>query len=480
MSDIAAQRGWTPTQQIRRLFFEFARLEASGGLVLLGCTAAALLWVNSPGSHSYHDLWHTTATVSLGRLELSQSLLHWVNDGLMALFFFVVGLEIKREVLAGELAYPGRAVLPIAAAIGGMLFPAAIYALLNLSGPGLRGWGMPMATDIAFSLGVLALLGSRAPLGLKVFLAALAIADDIGAVLVIAIFYTREVAWLNLAIAAGLLVTLLALNRDGVRRPLPYALLGTGVWLAFLESGVHPTVAGILVAMTVPARSRIPGGEFVDKARNLLDEFRCVGEDDQSVLANQHCQAVLQDLEGACESVETPLQRLLRSVHPWVIFAVLPLFALANAGVPLGADLAGSWRDPVAFGVAAGLVIGKPLGIVLFSWLSVRSGLGRLPRGVTWRHLCGAACLAGIGFTMSIFIGGLAFQGTPYLPVAKGAIIVASFISGLLGWLVLRGAPPSGDASPETPPADVGRAREGQSCDTCPVSSIGGAPTGTN
>lgn len=469
MGDVAVQPKRTPTQRIRRLFHEFAHLEASGGLALLGCTAVALLWANSQWSPYYDQLWHATATVALGRFHLSQSLLHWINDGLMALFFFVVGLEIKREVLAGELAYPGRAVLPIAAAVGGMLLPAGIYALLNMAGPGIRGWGVPVATDIAFSLGVLALLGSRVPLGLKVFLTALAIADDIGGVLIIAIFYTGEIVWLNLAIAGGLLMALLALNRDDVRRPLPYALLGTGVWLAFLRSGVHPSVAGVLVAMTVPARSRILGREFVARARGLLDEFRCVGDDYRSVLADQHCQAVLQDLEGACESAETPLQRLLRSVHPWVIFAVLPVFALANAGVGLGADLAGSWRDPVAVGVAGGLAIGKPLGIMLFSWAAVRTGLGSLPREVTWRHLWGAACLAGIGFTMSIFVAGLAFRGTPYLPVAKGGIIVASFTSGLLGWLILRRAPVRPDGLSELPTGEGGNSDQGRACEGCRV-----------
>ncbi len=478
MSDVGGRRRTTPTQRIRKLFYEFAHLEASGGLLLVGCTAIALFWANSAWSPSYQELQHTIGTTAFGRFELSQSLLHWINDGLMALFFFVVGLEIKREVLAGELAYPGRAVLPIAAAIGGMLFPAAIYALVNAGRPSLRGWGVPMATDIAFSLGVLALLGSRAPLGLKVFLTALAIADDMGGVLVIAIFYAGQVAWLNLAVAGGLLVALVALNADGVRRPLPYAVLGAGVWLAFLNSGVHPTVSGILVAMTVPARSRIRGPEFVATARSLLDEFRCVGDDDRSVLASQHCQAVLQNLEGACENVETPLQRLLRALHPWVIFGVLPLFALANAGVPLGTSLAGAWRDPVPLGVAGGLVIGKPLGILLFSWLAVRTGIGALPTGVTWRHLCGAGCLAGIGFTMSIFMASLAFDATPYLPVAKGGIILASFISGLLGWLILRGAARSSEVPPDTLPVEVSEQSRPEACEACPTPPADGSPPG--
>jgi NhaA family Na+:H+ antiporter len=446
MAEIRLTSKELPIERIVRPFQEFARVEASGGILLLISTAVALAWANSPWAGSYNSLWQTKLTIGLGGFALSKPILLWINDGLMSAFFFVVGLEIKREMLVGELASPRKAALPIVAALGGMLVPAGIYTAFNVGKAGAPGWGIPMATDIAFALGVLTLLGKRIPIALKVFLTTLAIADDIGAVLVIALFYTSEISWVNLAVGAGFLIALIGANRAGIRSPLVYALLGIGgLWLAFLLSGVHPTIAGVLSAMTIPARSRINTDQFTARSRAILDEFERAGEGGEHVLTNEDRQAALQALETACEHVETPLQRLERALHPWVTFAIMPLFALANAGVALGGGLSQGLINPVSLGVATGLVIGKQVGITLFSWLAVRSGLAAMPAGVAWRHIYGAGWLGGIGFTMSLFIAGLAFGDTPLLPVAKVGILTASLIAGMVGWTILRGASPTSE-----------------------------------
>jgi NhaA family Na+:H+ antiporter len=443
-----------PIERIVRPFRAFVHQEASGGVLLLACTVLALVWANSPWAAGYADLWHTPVTVGFGGLALSKDLQHWINDGLMAVFFFVVGLEIKRELLMGELAAPRRAALPIAAAAGGMLVPAALYALLNTGTPGAPGWGVPMATDIAFALGVLALLGSRVPVAIKVFVTALAVVDDIGAVVVIAVFYTPAVAWTPLAWAAALFVVLVALNRLGVRRPLPYAAVGVGLWLAVLLSGVHATVAGVLLAMVIPAKGRIDAGDFAQRGQALLDTFRrsSPAEPPAVALANEDQQAAVRALETACEDVETPLQRLEQSLHPWVAFAVVPLFALANAGVSLAApDVGAAMSDRVTLGVLLGLVLGKQVGVTVFTWLAVQTRVAALPEGVAWRHVYGAAWLAGIGFTMSLFIASLAFADAALLDRAKVGILLASLASGGVGWLILRGAGPAavGEAASE-------------------------------
>jgi NhaA family Na+:H+ antiporter len=380
-------------------------------------------------------------TIGAGSFELSKSLLLWINDGLMAVFFFVVGLEIKREILVGELATPRKALLPIAAAVGGMAFPALIYLAFNAGQPGEVGWGMPMATDIAFALGVLALLGNRAPLSLKIFLTALAIVDDIGAVMVIALFYTAEITWASLAIAGVLLLASFLANRAGVRHPLVYALLGIGLWVAVLKSGLHATVAGVLLAMTIPPRSFIDADDFLAKSRSLLEEFERSGKIGASILTNKEQRAAVQALELACQQIESPLQRLEHALHPWVAYAIMPLFAFANAGVSLGKDLPQALSHPVAWGVIAGLVIGKQLGITLAVWILIKTNLATRPVGVTWRQIYGAGWLAGIGFTMSLFVGSLAFGDNGLLSIAKIGILAASLISGIVGWAILRSAP---------------------------------------
>lgn len=431
-----------PVERIVHPFQEFAGKQSSGGILLIIATVAALAWANSPWSESYAALWSSELTVGLGDLSLTKDLTLWINDGLMAIFFLVVGLEIKRELLVGELSSPRRAVLPIAAAAGGATVPAAIYITLNAGTEGASGWGVPMATDIAFALGILALLGSRVPVGLKVFLTALAIVDDIVAVLVIAFFYTSEISWGALAAGAGFLAALVVANLIGVGKTLVYALLGIGLWLAFLLSGVHATIAGVLLAFTVPARSFINPGDFLERGRYILDRFEKAGEKGEDVLANEERQAALHALNRAAYKLEPPLHELEHALHPWVTFAIMPLFALANAGVPLGGGLAQALASPVALGIAGGLVIGKQLGVTLFAWLAVRSGLSELPEGVSWRHVYGAGWLAGIGFTMSLFIADLAFTGSDLLETAKLGILAASLISGAVGWTILRATAP--------------------------------------
>ena len=377
-----------------RPFERFFRGEAAGGIALLACTVIALVLANSPWSQAYDAVLHHPLLVGGTQLMLELSVHEWINDGLMAVFFFVVGLEIKREMLVGELATFRQAALPIAGAIGGMIVPALIFASLNAGGPGARGWGIPMATDIAFALGVVALLGSRVPVALRVFLAAVAIVDDIGAVLVIAIFYTASISSVALAISGVLLAMLIALNLSGVRNPVPYILLGVLLWVAVLFSGIHATIAGVLLAFTIPARTAKPN--------------------------------------------ETPLlERLEQVLHAPVAFLIVPLFALANAGVRLG-GASGSHSVSIMSGVALGLVLGKPLGITLAAWLAVRLHFAVLPSGVNWRLLSAVSCLGGIGFTMSLFVGALAFSDLALLDSAKLGVLFASAVAAAIGWTMLR------------------------------------------
>ncbi len=427
-----------PVEAVIRPFQEFAHKESSGGLLLIAAAIVALVWANSPWGDSYSALWETKLSIGLGNFSIEKDLTHWINDGLMAIFFLVVGLEIKRELLVGDLSSPRRAALPIAAAMGGAVLPALVYVFINSGTAGVSGWGIPMATDIAFALGVLALLGNRVPLGLKVFLTALAIVDDILAVLVIALFYTSDVSWGALAVGGAFLAALVVINWAGVGKTLPYALLGIGLWLCFLQSGVHATIAGVLLAMTVPASSYIDTGEFLRRSRGILDRFEKAGEHADNVLINDERQGALHALNRANEDVEPPLQELEHALHPWVVFAIVPLFALANAGVAVGEDFAATLLNPVSLGIVAGLLLGKQLGITLFAWLAVKSGVSQMPRGVTWPHIYGAAWLAGIGFTMSLFISDLAFAASPLLDVAKVGILIASLIAGITGWSIIR------------------------------------------
>ena len=426
-------------EHLLRPFQRFAATESSGGIVLLICTALALGWANSPWSESYHRLWETPITVGAGASALTLSLHHWINDGLMAVFFFLVGLEIKREILVGELASARQAALPIAGAIGGMLIPAAIYSAFNATGTGAAGWGIPMATDIAFAIGVLALLGPRVPLALKVFLVALAIVDDIGAVLVIAFFYTSTISWAALATGSLVLGALIVCNEAGVRHPAAYAALGLALWSVVFASGVHATIAGVLLAMTVPSRARINEDELLRRGRAILDDFARACGPAATVLTNADQQHAIHELEMTADQAQAPLLRMEHKLHGIVAFGIMPLFALANAGVHFGPDLFDALSVPVTAGIVLGLVIGKPLGITLLAWVAARIGVAALPAGSTWRALHGVSWLGGIGFTMSLFIAGLAFpDNAALLDSAKVGILAASIVAGATGWIVLR------------------------------------------
>ena len=427
-----------PIDRIFSPFQEFFRQEASSGVLLIIATAIALTWANSPWAASYVHLWETKITISFVSFGISKDLLHWINDGLMAVFFFVVGLEIKREVLVGELSSPRKAILPIVAAIGGMVVPAGFYLLFNAGGSAQSGWGIPMATDIAFALGVLSLLGKRVPISLKIFLTAVAIVDDLGAVLIIALFYTSELAWLSLLFAGVFLVLLTVMNRLGVRSPLVYTLLGLGLWVAFLKSGVHATIAGVLLAMTIPVRTRINTEEFITNASFFLEDFRKHGKQGESVLTNKSQRAALQAIETAAEHAQTPLQRLEHTLHPWVSYFIMPVFALANAGVVLKGDLFSTLVQPVTLGIMTGLIFGKQIGVFIASYIAVKFKWADLPSGMTWKRLCGLSWLAGIGFTMSLFITSLAFTETKILVMAKAGILFASLTSGTVGAFILN------------------------------------------
>ncbi|MFC4160771.1 Na+/H+ antiporter NhaA [Chitinimonas lacunae] len=423
-------------------FEQFLKHSSAGGIVLIAATLLTLGLANSPWSEGFHHFWEQPIGLFYGTaFRLEMSLHHWVNDGLMALFFLLVGLELKREVLVGELSSLRDAALPVIAAAGGMLMPALLYTAFNGSSAGVNGWGIPTATDIAFAIGILVLLGKRAPRNLIVFLTALAIADDLGAVLVIALFYTSDLNQTALAGAALTLLGLGLLNRAGVRRAAPYWALGLVLWYLVLLSGIHATLAGILLALTIPAMPAYSPRHFEQRIEGLLGEFRQqTSLDDAGPLSNHRMAVVAANMEHASIAVQSPLQHTEHGLSPWVTFLIVPVFALANAGVDFRQlDLVASLGERITLGVILGLVLGKFVGISLFSWLGVKLGLGRLPNGVTWRHILGAAWLGGIGFTMSLFIGQLAFRDPIMVDQAKVGILLGSLIAAVVGtlWLLL-------------------------------------------
>jgi NhaA family Na+:H+ antiporter len=420
-----------PIDVITSPFARFARMEAAGGILLLVATAAALIWANSRWEHSYHQIWYTQATITLGQVSLSESRHEWVNDGLMSIFFFLVGLEIKREVLIGELSSFKQAAFPFMAAIGGSVVPALIYVAINRGGAGANGWGIPMATDIAFALGVLALLGRRVPVGLKVFVAALAIVDDIFGVLVIALFYTRHISLFALGLAfVGVAVSFSA-NWLGIRSPVVYALIGVGVWVAVLNSGVHATIAGILLAFTIPARNSLDKADFLQQSRFLLDQF------EKHDLNSAQAHHAIHALEQKCEMIESPLHRIEHALQPWVAFLIMPIFAFANAGVHILGKIGAAVTHPITLGVLLGLLLGKPLGITLFARLASITGVGSRPASVSWAQIFGASWLCGIGFTMSLFIASLALGDGDLLDMSKIGTLAASIGAGCVGSLLL-------------------------------------------
>jgi len=425
----AARRILTPFQS-------FFRKESASGVVLIAAAVAAFAWANSPLASSYEALKATPLGVGLGGWGLEKPLILWVNDGLMALFFLLVGLEIKRELLVGELKDPRAAAFPIFAAVGGMVVPAAIYVGLNWGGEGMAGWAVPMATDIAFALGVMALLGRRVPLALKVVLTALAIVDDLGAVLVIALFYTAELDLSYLGTALALWIAALLYGRIGGRRLTVFGVLGVLLWFFMLKSGVHATVAGVLLAFAIPLHRELDPSEVKRRLADLLqsDDF-------------EREEAELEYLEGLVERAQSPLHELEHSLQPWAAFVIMPVFALFNAGFELSAEA--SFVAPVTLGAFLGLVVGKPLGVTLFCWLAVVSGRAALPAGVQWTAIWGLGLLAGIGFTMSLFIAALGFPQAALLDQAKLGVLSASVIAAVVGLLALRAgtATPSSETS---------------------------------
>lgn len=417
----------------------FIKEESWGGFLLIFATIIALVWANSGFYNFYNYLWNEMELgISLGNFELNKSLHYWINDGLMAIFFFMIGLELKREILAGELSSFKKASLPIGAAIGGMLVPAAIYVVFNYNNPQyMNGWGIPMATDIAFALGIMSLLGKKVPTSLKVFLTALAIADDLGAILVIAIFYTETIHLAELINAGVFIIVLVIANRLGVRRTAFYAIVGfVGVWLSFLYSGVHATIAGVLIALTIPVRTKIPENKYIDNLCVLLDKFEKTKPNNKSLLTQKQAH-LISDIEKLSDDAHTPLQKLEHALHPIAAYFILPIFALSNAGVRIQGNILDLILHPIAIGIMLGLIIGKSIGISIVSKLMVKFKWASLPEGVSWKHIYGASLFAGIGFTMSIFIAHLAFVNEEFVEIAKVGIFVASFIAAIVGVILL-------------------------------------------
>lgn len=432
-----------PVEQALYSLQKFIRSQVVGSIILLVCAIIALIWANSPFAPVYHQIWGTVLSITLGDETLALTLHQWVNEGLMMSFFLLVGLEIKQQVLVGELSSLRQAMFPVSAALGGMIFPAFIFFLFNAGTEGISGWGIPMSTDIAFALGILALLGKRIPISLKVFLAALAIADDLGAILVIAIFYTEQIVVAGLAIAFVFWLILFILSRLGIFNPIIYFMLAMGVWFGFATSGVHATIGGVLVALVIPARSLIDPNRFLDVVYEKLPKLENNNQDNRGILSeHQKTEAVIA-IEEAIRDVEPPLVQVEHSLQPWVTFVVMPMFALSNAGVTITGNLIETITNPVSLGVIFGLIVGKQVGITLFSYLMVRLGLSQLPEGLTWRHIHGVSILAGIGFTVSLFVTELAYTNNHHMvDSAKVGILIASFIAGCIGFYQLKGLKP--------------------------------------
>lgn len=430
----------SPIDKILKPVNKFIHLEFTSGIILFACVVVAILWVNSPWHDSYHHLWETNFSVHFAEAGLDKPLHVWINDGLMALFFFVIGLELKREFMAGELSTLKKASLPMVGALGGMAIPALMYVAFNNGLESSHGWGIPMATDIAFALALLSLAGRNVPASVKVFLSALAVADDLGAVLVIAFFYTSHIAIVPLITGLFLLLILALGNRLGIRSSLFYLLLGVAVWGNFLLSGVHATIAGVLVAFTIPARTRINEKEYVSNVRAQLLSFEhAIPQQGSLTTSEQH--GNIEKIKSLSLDAETPLQKIEHALHPWVAFLIMPVFALANAGMVIESDFFSSLVNPVSMGVITGLVVGKLTGILLFCWIAVKMKVADLPADAKWGHLVGVALLAGVGFTMSLFITGLAFDNEVMITQAKYGILVASLVSGVAGLLVLKNVP---------------------------------------
>lgn len=417
-------------------FQRFIQMESSGGILLIISTIVALIWANSGWGNYYASLWETTLSVGFGSWSLSKDLILWINDGLMCIFFFLVGLEIKREVIAGQLSSVQQAALPFFAAVGGMVIPALAFVMIMQGAPGAEGWGIPMATDIAFSLGILSLLGKRVPVTLKIFLTAFAIVDDIGAVLVIALFYTGGVELTYLLIGLGLFSILIVFNLTNLQSSKPYLLVGVVIWYFFLKSGIHPTIAGILSAFTIPMQPRVQASDFFSKIKDEVSRFTAISPREQKLLSYEELHAA-DTIRQKATRVQPPLQKLEHMLHPIVAYFVLPVFALANSGVVL--DNAGeALGSLLTLGIAGGLLLGKTLGIGLLSWIGIKTRLARLPGDITFPQLVAVGMLGGVGFTMALFIANLAFTDQELLNQAKSGILLGSTLAGVGGYFWLR------------------------------------------
>ena len=418
---------------------EFIARQTTSGILLMLCGVAAMFIANSNLNEAYHHLLDTSLTIGVPGFELSMSLHHWINEGVMALFFFVIGLELKREILVGELANLKQAVFPIIAAVGGMVVPVVVYLSINSEGPAVNGWGIPMATDIAFALGTLALLGKRAPKTLLTFLIAVAIVDDLGAVTVIALFYTETINIPALLLAVGMIGLLVSLNLGGIRRTVPYVLIGMVLWIAMLNSGVHATLAGIFLAFTIPLRPKHDPKRFLSQMNGMVDKIKRAYEKEENIIRNDELRARVIALGDGVQLLQAPAQVLERKMHLPSAYLIIPIFSLANAGIPIEWSSFGSiLMHPVSMGITLGLLVGKLLGIAGFSWVAVKLGVSTLPQGLNFKHIVGAGFMGGIGFTMSIFIAELGFAHDPVdLLMAKTGILLASILAGVIGFLWL-------------------------------------------
>lgn len=420
-------------------FEDFLHAQTTTGLILMFMTIIALITANSQLAEAYQHLFHTDINLEIGSWSISHSVHHWINDGLMAIFFFIIGLEIKREILVGELSNIKVAILPILSAIGGMVLPALIYLGINGQTEAAEGWGIPMATDIAFAISALVLLGNRVSPALVTFLVALAIVDDLGAVVVIALFYTQEINLLALSMAFASFLVLVSFNRFGIHAVLPYFLVGLGMWLFMLESGIHATIAGVIAAMAIPSKPKYAPANFTSHTKNLLDEF------DNYPVATDHMmherqKAIVQNIKDKIDSIGSPASRLEHTLHLPVSLLVIPLFALANAGVSIDfSSVTDTVMQPVSLGIIAGLIVGKVVGIAGVAWLAIKMKIAKLPQDTSMSQIIGVSFLGGIGFTMSIFVADLAFLGNDDLIFqAKIGILVASLFAGAIGFILLK------------------------------------------
>ncbi|UII25026.1 Na+/H+ antiporter NhaA [Fulvivirga maritima] len=429
--------GTTPVDYVKSTAKNFADRETVGGLLLILATLVAVAIMNSSWAEAYEHFWEEKYVIASQEFGINRSLHHWINDGLMVIFFFVVGLELKREFLVGELADLKNATVPVMAALGGMAVPALIYVFFNAGGEHSNGWGVPMATDIAYTLGIIALLGKRVPPALKIFLTALAIVDDIGAILVIALFYSSDISWISLGIGGGVMVVLFALNYLGVRNIAIYLILGVVLWVAFLMSGVHATIAGVLLALAIPVKVKMGTKTFKKKTEEKLDELTNTDLDHKSALKDKKQLDIVHEIRDYTIATRSPLLRLENSLSGFNAFFIIPLFALSNAGVAFEPGWTDVFTSDTGHGIMIGLVLGKLVGVFFFSWLAIKLGLGQLPKGSNWGALAGTAMLAGIGFTMSLFITNLAFEDGEVIDVAKISILIASFLAAILGLIIL-------------------------------------------